>query len=240
MTTTKLNSFTFQYLSEAEQFELMTQQLRTIFDDKLLFKSYNISQNKIGHGLAISIDIVTQYLETIVINYNPEYNRIILKDVPANNLKHLLNFKKIKKIQNSLIDIIKTYNLKSKFQMERKYEELGSLAYASLIDNHTILMPIQAKKPAICLKSTFKFNDKLVSVSIDLLANEDKVTLGYYKTTSKTTDGRITKTSYKEVTLEKSSAKAFEQCFYDLYLKEEFNMSRRTKAALKVVEMLII
>ena len=240
MTTTKLNSFTFQYLSEAEQFELMTQQLRTIFDDKLLFKSYNISQNKIGHGLAISVDIVTQYLETIVINYNPEYNRIVLKKVPEKSLKHLLNFEKIKKIQNSLVDIIKTYNLTSKFRMERKYEDLASLSYASLIDNHTILIPIQAKKPAICLKSTFKFNDKLVSVSIDLLANEDKVTLGYYKTTSKTTDGRITKTSYKEVTLEKPSAKAFEHCFYDLYLKEEFNMPRRTKAALKVVEMLVI
>lgn len=236
----KINSFTFQYLSEGEQFELMTQQLRTIFDDKLLFKSYNISQNKIGHGLAISIDIVTQYLETIVINYNPEYNRIILKDVPANNLKHLLNFKKIKKIQNSLIDIIKTYNLKSKFQMERKYEDLGSLAYASLIDNHTILMPIQAKKPAIYLKSTVKFNDRLVHISIDLLDSDDKITLGYYKIVSKKIDGRITKTSYKEVTLEKSSFKAFEHCFYDIYLKEEFDMPRRTKAALKVVEMLVI
>lgn len=240
MTTTKLNSFTFQYLSEADQFELMTQQLRTIFDDKLLFKSYYISQNKIGHGLSISVDIVTQYLETLVINYNPEYNRIILKNVPEKSLKHLLNFEKIKNIQGSLVNIIKTYNLTSKFQMKRKHEYLESLTYEALIDEHTISIPIQAKNNAVYLKTSFKFNGRLVYFSIDLLRSDDIIKLEYYKTTSKITDGRITKTSYKEIALEKSSLKAFEHCFYDLYLKEEFDMPRRTKAALKVVEMLVI
>lgn len=240
MNTTKINSFTFQYLSKAEQFELITQQLRTIFDDKLLFESYDISQNKIGYGLSIIIDIVTQYLETIIINYNPEYDRILLKDVPEQSLKHLLNFEKIKKIRRSLVEIIKTYNLKSKFQVERKYEDLDSLTYAALLNNHTILIPMQIKKTAIYLKSSFKFNERLVYISIDLLADDDIVKLKYYKIISKKTDGKITKTSYKEVTLEKSSLKAFEHCFYDIYLKEEFNMPRRTNAALKVVEMLVI
>lgn len=240
MNTTKINSFTFQYLSKAEQFELITQQLRTIFDDKLLFESYDISQNKIGYGLSISIDIVTQYLETIMINYNPEYDRILLKDVPEQSLKHLLNFEKIKKIRRSLVEIIKTYNLKSKFQVERKYEDLDSLTYAALLNNHTILIPMQIKKTAIYLKSSFKFNERLVYISIDLLADDDIVRLKYYKIISKKIDGKITKTSYKEVTLEKSSLKAFEHCFYDIYLKEEFNMPRRTNAALKVVEMLVI
>lgn len=240
MMITKLNSFTFQYLSKAEQFEVITQQLRTIFDDKLLFEHYDISQNKIGHGLLISIDIVTQYREKLTINYNPEHNRIILRDVQKNSLKHLLNFEKIKKIQCALATIIKTYNLTSKFQMKRKYDHLEHLAYEALFDVNTIPIPIQVKKNTVYLNSTFKFNGRLVSFSTDLLDSDDTVKLVYYKTTSKTTDGRITKTSYKEVTLEKSSAKAFEQCFYDLYLKEEFNMSRRTKAALKVVEMLII
>lgn len=240
MSTIKLNSFTFQYLSEAEQFELMKQQLRTIFDDKLLFEHYDISQNKIGHGLLISIDIVTQYREKLTINYNPEHNRIILRDVPAKILKHLLNFEKIKKIQCALATIIKTYNLKSKFQMKRKYENLEHLAYEALFDVNTIPIPIHVKKNAVYLNSTFKFNGSLVSFSTDLLDSDDTVKLGYYKTTSKTTDGRITRTSYKEVTLEKSSLKAFEHCFYDIYLKEEFDMPRRTKAALKVVEMLVI
>lgn len=240
MNTTKINSFTFQYLSKAEQFELITQQLRTIFDDKLLFESYDISQNKIGYGLSISIDIVTQYLETIMINYNPEYDRILLKDVPEQSLKHLLNFEKIKKIRRSLVEIIKTYNLKSKFQVERKYEDLDSLTYAALLNNHTILIPMQIKKTAIYLKSSFKFNERLVYISIDLLADDDIVRLKYYKIISKKIDGKITKISYKEVTLEKSSLKAFEHCFYDIYLKEEFNMPRRTNAALKVVEMLVI
>lgn len=240
MNTTKINSFTFQYLSKAEQFELITQQLRTIFDDKLLFESYDISQNKIGYGLSISIDIVTQYLETIMINYNPEYDRILLKDVPEQSFKHLLNFEKIKNIRRSLVEIIKTYNLKSKFQVERKYEDLDSLTYAALLNNHTILIPMQIKKTAIYLKSSFKFNERLVYISIDLLADDDIVRLKYYKIISKKIDGKITKTSYKEVTLEKSSLKAFEHCFYDIYLKEEFNMPRRTNAALKVVEMLVI
>lgn len=230
----------FVYMDDNEQIQLIYDQLRNVFDAWLFFNHYTIDIMK--HGLtpvSITFNIMTHYEETLKVVYKAEKNTITIHKMTNNILKHLLKHKEMNEMKTSFIDVVDRYALKNLFIIDPNvsYQTAVDLVNALLSRQHGILINLNTNR--IEYTVIFHFNDRTVKLTINLNNDENKITLDYHKKIKKTVKGYTTESS-KTVSLTKTYFEAFEHCFYDLYLKPEYNIPRRTKDALKVIEMLVI
>lgn len=231
----------FVYMEDKEQITLIYDQLRNIFDPWLFFENYEIDKKISGiTTVSIKFNIMTHYGDILKVVYNADKKTINLYNMTTNISMHLLQHKELNDMKKSFINVVEKYALKNLFIIDPNinYQTAEGMVNALLSRRHGILLNSNTDKVEYAV--IFHFNERTIKLTINLNNNnENKITLDYHKKIKKTLKGYTTETS-KYISLTKTYYEAFEHCFYDLYLKSEYNIPRRTKDALKVIEMLVI
>lgn len=231
----------FVYMEDTEQITLIYDLLRKIFDPWLFFENYEIDKKIRGiTTVSIEFKIMTHYGDILKVVYNADKHTINLYNMTTNISMHLLQHKELNDMKKSFINVVEKYALKNLFIIDPniQYQTAVEMVNALLSRRHGIFL--NSNKDRIEYTVIFHFNERTVKLTINLNNNNDnKITLDYHKKIKKTLNGHASESS-KMVSLTKTYFEAFEHCFYDLYLKSEYNIPRRTKDALKVIEMLVI
>lgn len=232
----------FIYMENTDKILLIFDQLRNLFDSKLSFQHYTTNKNMRGMTtVSITFNLMTQYDDILKVTYHDEKKTISIHNITPNISAHLLNSEAMTTMKNDFIDVVKRYSLKDVFIVDtrKSYNTASEMVNDLLIRQHAITINLYTGKAEYVV--IFHFNERNVKLTMDLNdVTQNKVTLDYYKKIKKNVKNTyITETS-KNVKLTKAYFAAFEHCFYELYLKEEYNIPRKTKDALKVIEMLVI
>lgn len=231
----------FIYMNDNEQITLIYAQLRKIYDSWLFFENYEIDKTTCGSTtISINFNIMTHYGDILKVVYKAEKHTINLYNMTTNISRHLLQYKELNNMKKSFIDVVEKYALKNMFIVDPNitYQTAGDMVNALISRRNGILLNSNTDKLECAV--IFHFNNRSVKLTINLNNNnENKITLDYHKKINKNLKGYITESS-KTVSLTKTYFEAFEHCFYDLYLKSEYNIPKKTKDALKVIEMRVI
>lgn len=235
----------FVYMEAHEQISLIYDQLRNLFDSSLSFQHYTIDKNMRGMTtISITFSIMTQYDDILKVTYKDDKKTLSIHKMTQNIAEHLLSNKAMNNMKRDFIDVVDRYALKDLFIVTpiKPYKSANEMVNELLLRQHGITVNLNTGKAEYVV--IFHFNERNVKLTLALNdVIENKITLDYYKKIKKTLKGSYgtyTSETSKNVTLTKTYFDAFEHCFYDLYLKSEYNIPRRTKDALKVIEMLVI
>lgn len=237
---------TFVYMSDDEQTKLIIDQLRKIFDSKLIFQIYAVDETRRGSTIiSINFSFMTHHEDILKVTYNDEKKTLAMHRMTKNISGHLLKNKEIAEMKEAFIQAVDRYDLTDLFivtSSKQKYRNANELVNDLLARQHSITINLCTS--VIEYITIFHFNERNVKLTFKLSDDsENKITLDYYKKIKKNLKGSygmyISEAS-KNVRLTKGYFEAFEHCFYDLYLKERYNIPRKTKDALKVIEMLAI
>lgn len=236
----------FVYMSEDEQTKLIIEQLGNIFDSKLRFQQYWVDGTKRGSIIvSINFSIMTHHEDILKVTYNDEKKTLAIHRMTKNISGHLLKNKELTEMKEAFIQAVDRYALTDLFigtTSKTTYRNANELVNDLLTRQHSITINLCTSE--IEYTTIFHFNERNVKLIFKLSDGyENKITLDYYKKIKKSLKGSygmyISETS-KNVRLTKNCFEGFEHCFYDLYLKEKYNIPRKTKDALKVIEMLVI
>jgi hypothetical protein len=235
----------FVYMEAHEQISLIYDQLRNLFDSSLSFQHYTIDKNMRGMTtISITFSIMTKYDDILKVTYKDEKKILSVHKMTPSISAHLLSNESMIAMTKDFIDVVNRYALKDLFIVDtrKSYSTASELISDLLLRQHGITINLHTGKAEYVV--IFHFNERNVKLTLALNdVIENKITLDYYKKIKKTLKGRYgtyTSETSKNVTLTKAYFDAFEHCFYELYLKAEYNIPRKTKDALKVIEMLVI
>ena len=232
----------FVYTNDNLQIQLISEQLRKIFDHKLKFQQCSVDETRRGSTIvSVHFYITTQYEEIIKVTYNDEKKTLSVHNLTENISAHLLKNKEMIDMKKAFVMVVERYALKDLFIITpiKAYKSANEMVSDLLIRKHGITVNLNTGKTEYVVN--FHFNHRNIKLIFDLNDNDkNNITLEYSKKIRKVSKSDITYYTNQHTSLNKTYFSAFEHCFYDLYLKSEYNIPRRTKDALKVIEMIVI
>lgn len=221
------------YKTDEELYAFFKDYLDNLFDSELIHCNYKIHKTKYLSGLhEIYVDIMTQYGTILQVKYYPQKNSFNILGLSEQMSKHLLCRGDIDTIEQSLICMMNRYKVKEWFLLSdnRYSHDINTLARQLIFSKHSI--DISLNRGTAIYYTWFRFNDITINIRLDL-TNNNKFSLNYSKYNEKS---RI----INDKKLSSRPEKAIEHFIYDLYLKDEYKLERKTKDALKVIEMIVI
>lgn len=221
------------YKTDEELYAFFKDYLDNLFDSELIHCNYKIHKTKYLSGLhEIYVDIMTQYGTILQVKYYPKKNSFNILGLSEQMSKHLLCRGDIDTIEQSLICMINRYKVKEWFLLSdnRYSHDINTLARQLIFSKHSI--DISLNRGTAIYYTWFRFNDITINIRLDL-TNNNKFSLNYSKYNEKSR-------TINDKKLSSHPEKAIEHFIYDLYLKDEYKLERKTKDALKVIEMLVI
>jgi hypothetical protein len=220
------------YKTDEELSTFFKEYLDNLFDSDLIHCNYKIHKTKYLSDLhEIYVDVMTQYNTILQVKYYPRKNSFSLLGLNEQISKHLLCWGDINTIEQSLICMMNRYKVKEWFLLSHNgySDDIHTLARQLMFSRHSI--DISLTKGTAIYYTWFRFNDITINIRLDL-TNNNKFSLNYSKYNEKS---RI----INDKKLVSNPEKAIEHFIYDLYLKDEYKLERKTKDALKVIEMTV-
>lgn len=232
----------FVYTDDNLQIQLIYEQLRKIFDNKLKFNQCSVDETRRGSTIvSVHFYIMTQYEEILKVTYNDEKKTLSVHKMTENISAHLLKNKEMADMKKAFVLAVDRYALKDLFIItpNKVYKNATELVNDLFTRQHNITTKLCTSEIEYTI--IFHFNERNIKLIFNLQENdENKITLEYSKKIRKISKSDITYYTNQHTSLNKTYFSAFEHCFYELYLKSEYNIPRKTKDALKVVEMIVI
>ncbi len=183
---------------------------------------------------ALEFSITTQYNFDFIVRYCLD-NELEIFDITPDVSSHFIH--NDGSIKNAFLENIKKFKLEK--EISTNYvgcEEYNNNIEALFYDGLSIT--IRLRDNVIKYKWDLELSRRLIWVNLN--TSNNKFNVQYLMPINKNDSNNIPDHLKKNVSINKDPHFSFEKCFYDLYLKEKYDLVRKTKSSLLLVEMMCI
>lgn len=234
----KLNQASWTVSDDAKKHWIKSK-LSFIFNSDLIILDIGIKSNygisAINGPTSLEFHITTQYNWAFIVRYCFDNELEIFEITPA-IAAHFINKDSVFNIKNALINNVNRFKLEKKISTNyvgcEDYNNLENLFY----DGLSIFIKLKDNS----IKYHWDLEIDRQSIIVNLNVSTNKFNVQYLMPINKNDLNNVPNHLKKNVSINKDPYFSFEKCFYDLYLKEKYDLTRKTKSTLLLVEMMCI